>query len=309
MKNSLISILALLCISSYSFAETWQYDAINPDNNTRAGFVIDSSDYLIDVSDGTLTVSSGSLENKGDSTVIKGSNTASALSGNVLQISGNYMQQHNKLTLQNVTLAGNPIYNENSGSVLSVSGNVKINAAETKNNAVFEILDGAKLESGTMTVGSNGTFTFENASANQYKSTWEFKTGTNSQIHFNMGNDSLLAASSSSAIMTTNFGKSLNGIISLDFSDFVLGDDFISGNEYTISLVYNSSNQTAAGQFDDTWTVLEENVINGKFAEFVGAQKDGQLLSVTLRAIPEPAFYASAFGFIALALIFLRRRK
>lgn len=165
------------------------------------------------------------------------------------------------------------------------------------------------MESGTLTVGSNGKLSFEKAVSKSYLGTWEFKTSTNSEISLNMGNYSLSAVDSSTAIMETRFAKSLNGIISLDFTSFVLSDDFVAGNEYKIALVYNSSGQNADGQFDSTWNVLSENVTNGKFAEFVSATKDGSLLSVTVRAVPEPSTYAAIFGALALAFVVWRKRQ
>lgn len=136
MKKSITSLLALLSAASFALAETWAYDPVNPENNSRAGFVINDADYVIDVSAGTLTVTSGSLENKGASTIFKGANTSSGYADYSLDIKGNYVQQHGNLVLQNITLTTNPIYNENANSVMSVQGKVKINASETKNGAV-----------------------------------------------------------------------------------------------------------------------------------------------------------------------------
>lgn len=318
LKNILLFAgAACLGASSAIAAETWAYDSANPENNIKSGDYRPSvEDLTIDVTSGSLTVT-GLFENKGSNTVIVGGNTSSAQSSNFFALNtelGNYMQNHGILTFENVNLNMKSLFNENEGSVLYIKGSVFVNSAtndtiETKNGGVMQIESGSSFTSkSSFSIGDKGTLIFKNATSGMLDSQWAFTAKANSRISFELSNASLSAKDSSSAIMKTMFAKSLEGVIELDLSNFVLDGDFVAGQEYTIALVYNSSDQSAVGEFDDTWAVDELNVTNGEFAEFVGYVKDDHNLYVTVRAIPEPAAFAALFGAVAAALAIYRRK-
>ena len=312
MKKSILIALSILALPVLSFAETWSYDPDNPENNTKDSEWRPSVTPLtIDVSEGTLTVT-GIFENKGTDTTVVGSNTTSALSDYKFSCTGSYIQNHGVMTLVNANVNSGGLYNENTNSAFYVQGVSSVYNMQTKNNAKIVIEDGAKLTSNNFEVYSNGTMVIENAKANTFTQSWEFKTQTNGLILANFSNDTLACVDKNSAVMNLNFAKTLNADIALDFTDIVLDDEtFIAGNTYKIALVYCKSNQYAAGQFDDSWKVLAENVIESDIAKFAGFEKDNNFLYINLQAVavPEPATFAAVFGALAIAFAAYRRRK
>lgn len=308
-KNILFPLCLIVSASiSATASETWAFDPVNEENNIKTGdFRPEASDYTIDTVSGILTVT-GVFENKGDGTVILGGNTFDEKSPYSFDIKGSWLQNHAVMTFNNANVNAGQFFNENAGSVLYIDGKSYTSGRlVTKNGGRLVIKSGAVLAAGTVVMDANGTLEIERAAAGSLTSGAEFQVAATAALSFGLSNDSL--KDPTAGIMQTVYAKGMNGKIGLDLSDFTLGDDFVKGSEYTIALVYNSSGQTASGQFDDSWTVLEENVANGEFAEFVGAQKTDKYLYVTIAAVPEAGEYAALFGFSALAFAVLRRKK
>lgn len=323
MKTTL-SILALLCASVAVYAETWSYDPSNPEANIVNGDYIPTSDNLIiDVSMGNLEVT-GHFENKGLTTII-GSNSIGSdgslnKSGYKFIMTSTNQHNRNQLILENVTISSGSFYNERGGGLslsplLSIRGYVNFDNAHlvTKQNGTILIEDGSVLEiSNGKNFGMenyNGVLKFENARPKSMISSWEFKMQNENQIAFGISNDSLACIDASTAVIEVRFPKALNGIISLDFSGLTLGDDFVAGNTYNVALIHCTSDEVAAGQFDDTWQILAENVIESDVAKFAGFIKNDEALYVSIAAVPEPSTFAAIFATLALILAAYRKRR
>ena len=323
MKSTL-AILTMLALSPISFAETWSYDPSNPENNVVDGdYSPSGEDLTIDVSAGNLEVL-GHFENKGITT-IKGSNSIGAdgsLNKSDYKFVMTSTNQHNRnhLILENVTISSGRFYNEMGGGLsvsplLSIRGYVSFdyNDLVTKQNGTILVENGAVLEisNGKSFVmeNTNGRLEFENASSKQMIVPWEFKMDTATEISFGISNDSLACVDASTAVIDALFPKALNGIISLDFSGLALDDDFVAGNTYNVALIHCASGQVADGQFDDSWQILAENVIESDVAKFAGFIKDNEALYVSIAAVPEPSACAAIFASVALLLAAWRKRK
>ena len=323
MKTTL-SILALLCTSVAVYAETWSYDPSNPEANIVNGDYIPTSDNLIiDVSMGNLEVT-GHFENKGITKII-GSNSIGSdgslnKSGYKFIMTSTNQHNRNQLILENVTISSGTFYNEMGGGLsvsplLSIRGYVSFdyNNLVTKQNGTILVENGAVLEisNGKSFVmeNTNGRLEFENASSKQMIAPWEFKMQNENQIAFGISNDSLACTDASTAVIEARYPKALKGIISLDFSGLALGDDFVAGNTYNVALIHCTSDQVADGQFDDSWQILAENVIESDVAKFAGFIKDDEALYVSIAAVPEPSACAAIFASVALLLAAWRKRK
>lgn len=211
-------------------------------------------------------------------------------------------------------------YNERGGGLNSISPLMTVkgyvtfaNNLTTKQYGTILITEGAKLEilngKSFAIENSAGSLKFENATSNQFVCPWEFKNQSQSVYDFTITNDSLKCVDGSSAVIQARFVKALNGKILLDFTNLMLNDDFVAGETYKIALINSYSGQTGSGQFDDSWQILAENVLEGEFAKFAGFTKDDKVLYVNIQAVPEPAECAAIFGALALAFSAFRRRK
>lgn len=323
MKSTL-AILTMLALSPISFAETWSYDPSNPENNVVNGdYMPTGDDLIIDVSEGNLEVA-GHFENKGV-TIIKGSNSIGAdgsliKSGFSFAAKNTNSHNRNRLILENVTISSAPFYNEMGGGLsvdplLSIRGYVSFdyNHLVTKQNGTILVENGAVLEISNgknfVMENTNGRLEFENASSKQMIATWEFKMDTATEISFGISNDSLACTDASTAVIEARFPKALKGIISLDFSGLALGDNFVAGNTYNVALIHCTSDEIADGQFDDSWQILAENVIESDVAKFVGFIKNDDALYVSIAAVPEPSTCAAMFAALALFIAAYRKRR
>lgn len=332
MKNIklFIPILSIFAVSAFAqeetvFDEIWEFDSENEAANTIDGDYTAPYDIntLIDVSNGSLTVT-GHFENKGITT-IKGANTISA-DGTTTQseysfnATGTNQHNRNQLILENVNINMGNFYNERGGGLNSISPLLTVkgyvtfsNNLTTKQYGTILISEGAKLEilngKSFAIENSVGTLKFENATKSQFIAPWEFKNQSESVYDFTITNDSLECVDASTAVIQARFVKSLNGKILLDFTNLMLNDDFVAGETYKIALINSYSGEANSGQFDDSWQILAENVLEGEFAKFAGFTKDNNVLYVNIQAVPEPATYAAIFGAIALLIAAYRRKK
>lgn len=312
-------IFTALFLGAFAFSacgqETWSYDADNPENNTKENWA-PTTEWFVDASQGSLTAS-GHFENKGTVHIV-GSNSIDG-NGNGVKGSTSFIansgNNHNRntLILENIDFKTGNFYNEQSNAypLVEIRGYVTNDSNFcTKQSGIFLIKDGAMFAGHTFNMeNAAAVVKLENARAKTFFADWEFRTQSESVLDFTFTNDTLECVDDSSAAFTVRFAKTLNGKIALDLTNMALNEDFVKGETYTIALVNSYSGQHDSGQFDDTWQVLQENVINGEFAEFAGFTKTDTMLFVDIKAIPEPSTCAAIFGAIALAFAAYRRRK
>lgn len=305
MKTPIIT--ASLLATAAAFAETWSFDPAVPENNTKSSLIIaEGVEYAIDAEGGDLSTT-GTLQNKGILTITTGSNSLS------IGTSGGFFQNHGTACIGDATLKNASIFNENAGSTMTFTGNADIQVDFTTKNGASAIFKYGShyTSSKTVTIGNGGTMIFDNAGADTINTNWAFQTEANSKIQFNLGNNSL-QCTGTSAMIAPNFTKAMNGQIAIDLAQFVPSDEFIIGEIYTITLLNDKSGQNQCTNWDDVINA-SEFITNGEYAEFVenSAKYDesAHLLTIDIKAIPEPAECAAAFALLAAFAAAWRRKN
>lgn len=241
----------------------------------------------------TLTVASGTIEAKsftlGNGSTVNGSISSS---GSLELNDGNIINGNVKAT--DVVI--------NSGA--SISGITDFRNSLTVNSgASVKLADYFHL---------NNTITLNNPGTKAIYSNIEFWLNADSALNIHLGNNSLAAVNDRfKALIYTLYGKAGEGQIgegakiNVYLSDFVLGEDFVYGEQYKIALI--------CSQYADVsgWESLFNLVDDSDFADFV----EGSLVHenntwwITVQSVPEPSSYAAIFGALALAFAAYRRRK
>lgn len=283
-----------------------------------------NSTSLTSVGTSKLTLSSQkAVFNASSNLVVKeGSNLT--VTGNNLEFNNSNITLENNAVLNadkvdiffntNITLGDNAILNANAVSVMY--GGTK-NISLGKNSKLIHSGTGRmeNISSLTMQEGSSiymggyahlsGSVTLNNLGANAVSSGIELYGDEGLVIDISLGNNSLECLDASSAMIKTTYAKTMLGEINISLDDFILSEDFIKGETYTIALIY------AQNALPEDWLNSITNIENSTFAEYVEGSltQDGNLISLQIQAVPEPSSYAAILAAAAFALAALRRRK
>ncbi|MDX8415756.1 PEP-CTERM sorting domain-containing protein [Intestinicryptomonas porci] len=158
------------------------------------------------------------------------------------------------------------------------------------------------------------TITLNNAGTKAISTGVDYWFDADSTLNIHLGNNSLAAVNDRfKALVFTLYGKAGEGQtgegakINVYLSDFVLGEDFVDGEQYKIALIC-SQHANISG-----WESIFNLVDDSAVADFV----EGSLVHenntwwVTVQgvSIPEPSTYAAIFGALAIAFAAYRRHK
>lgn len=252
--------------------------------------------FSINIGDNaTLTVQSGTISAKsitlGDNATVNGS----------LSTSGS-LELNNGNTINGNVSAADLVINNGA----TISGNVGYTNSLTVNS-------GASVNLGQY-FRLNNTITLNNPGTKAIYSGVEFWLNADSALNIHLGNNSLAAVNDRfKALIFTLYGKAGEGQtgegakINVYLSDFVLGENFVDGEQYKIALIC-SQHANVSG-----WESIFNLVDDSAVADFV----EGSLVHenntwwVTVQgvSVPEPSTYAAIFGALALAFAAYRRRK
>ena len=255
----------------------------------ETGFSVNVGDNAtINVDSGTISAKSITLGN--NSTINANVKTSGSLTLNA----GN-------------TISGNVTATDliiNKGA--NIGGTINYTNSLTVNSGAAVVLPSYFHQSNTINLNNPGTKAI--SSGVEY---W-FNAGSTLNIH--LGNNSLAAVNDRfKALVFTLYGKAGEGQtgegakFNVYLSDFVLGEDFVDGEQYKIALIC-SQHANISG-----WESIFNLVDDSAVADFV----EGSLVHenntwwVTVQgvSIPEPSTYAAIFGALALAFAAYRRRK
>lgn len=284
-----------------------------------------NSTSLTSIGTSKLTLSSqNAVFNASSNLVVKeGSNLT--VTGNNLVFNNSNITLENNAVLNadkvdifyntNITLGDNAILNANAVRVMY--GGTK-NISLGKNSKLIHSSETGRMEnisSLTMQEGSSiymggnahlsGSVTLNNLGANAVSSGIELYGDEGLVIDISLGNNSLECVDASSAMIKTAYAKTMLGEINISLDDFILSEDFIKGETYTIALIY------ANNDLPKDWLNSITNIENSTFAQYVEGSltQDGRLISLQIQAVPEPSSYAAILAAAAFALAALRRRK
>lgn len=208
---------------------------------------------------------------------------------------------------QGTTINGNLQANDliiNKGA--SISGNISYVNSLTVNSGAAVVLPSYFHQSNTINLNNPGT--------KAISSGVEYWFNADSTLNIHLGNNSLAAVNDRfKALVFTLYGKAGEGQtgegakINVYLSDFVLGEDFVDGEQYKIALIC-SQHANVSG-----WESIFNLVDDSAVADFV----EGSLVHenntwwVTVQgvSVPEPSTYAAIFGALALAFAAYRRHK
>ena len=209
------------------------------------------------------------------------------------------------------------------GSGNTINGNVSAADLVINNGAT---ISGTSSYTNSLTVNSgasvnlgqyfrlNNTVTLNNPGTKAIYSGVEFWLNADSALNIHLGNNSLAAVNDRfKALIFTLYGKAgeeqtgEGAKINVYLSDFVLGEDFVDGEQYKIALI--CSQYANVSGWESIFNLVDDSAV----ADFV----EGSLVHenntwwVTVQGVyvPEPSTYAAIFGALALAFAAYRRRK
>ncbi len=284
-----------------------------------------NSTSLTSVGTSKLTLSSQKAVFNASSNLVVSEGSNLTVTGNNLEFNNSNITLENNAVLKadkvdiffntNITLGDNAILNAN---VVSVMYDGTKNISLGKNSKLIHSGEKEKMyniSSLTMQEGSSiymagyahlsGSVTLNNLGANAVSSGIELYGDEGLVIDISLGNNSLECVDASSAMIKTTYAKTMLGEINISLDDFILSEDFIKGETYTIALIYGQQ------ALPKDWLNSITNIEDSTFAEYVeeSLTQDGNLISLQIQAVPEPSSYAAIFAAAALALAALRRRK
>lgn len=243
----------------------------------------------------TLTVASGTISAKnftlGNNSTVNGS----------ISTSGSLELNEGNIINGNVSAADLVI---NSGA--SISGTIGYTNSLTVNSgASVKLADYFRL---------NNTITLNNPGTKAIYSNIEFWLNADSALNIHLGNNSLAAVNDrENALVYTLYGKADEGQIgegakiNVYLSDFVLGEDFVDGEQYKIALI--CSRYAGVSGWESVFNLVDDS----DFADFVEGslvhENNTWWITVQGVSVPEPSSYAAIFGALALAFAAYRRRK
>lgn len=335
-----LTILGDLNISSSPLTVTGAY-ALNVNgkiNNTFNSLTLDNANLnaagglsflygntsLTGVGTSKLTLSSQKAVFSSASNLVVTDNSNLTVTGNNLEFNNSNITLGNNAVLNadkidifyntNITLGENALLNANAVSVMY--GGTK-NILLGKNSKLIHSGTGRmeNISSLTMQEGSSiymggyahlsGSVKLNNLGANAVSSGIELYGDEGVVIDISLGNNSLECIDASSAMIKTTYAKTMLGEINISLDDFILGEDFVKGETYTIALIY------ANNTLPEDWLNSITNIENSTFAQYVEGSltQDGNLISLQIQAMPEPSSYAAIFALSMLAFAITKRKR
>lgn len=232
-------------------------------------------------------------------------NSTATVTGNQIQL----MWNGSLLLEKNATLNSKMqfLYEGDSGFVVSLDEGAKLNMSGGSLSVKNLTMNAGSSLSGVQYLKFKGVTTLNNLGASALVSTVELgNVASDAVINFNLGNNALECVDKSTAMLQGLYGKSMDGKINISLKDFILSEDFVSGNTYSIALGYSS-----ISALPENWVSGVNSIVDGEFAKYVkdSLRISDKVLYIDVQAVPEPATYAAIFGALALAFVAYRRRK
>ena len=235
------------------------------------------------------------------------------------------------ITAKSITLGNNSTINAN----VKTSGSLTLNAGNTISGNVTAtdliINKGAAISgnisyTNSLTVNSGAsvklanyfhqknTITLNNAGTKAISAGVEYWFDANSTLNIHLGNNSLAAVNDRlKALVFTLYGKAGEGQtgegakINVYLSDFVLGEDFVDGEQYKIALI--CSQHANISGWESIFNLVDDSAVADIVEGSLVHENNTWWVTVQGVSIPEPSTYAAIFGALALAFAAYRRRK